>query len=80
MRGVHLPRALCTLSLSALAHLVTNARRVLFATFWRGWEKVMARVKEIMPAARRSRLEEGLVTLRFPWHSEVDIREDTSNS
>lgn len=68
-----LPRALAlrTLSLSVPVGVDADARRVLLAAFRRGWGEAVAMFNRSVCTARRSRAEEGVLTLRFPWPGEV---------
>ncbi|KAI9439816.1 hypothetical protein H4582DRAFT_2056514 [Lactarius indigo] len=68
------PRAICETAPLAWGVAPTqdaDVRRVLLAVFRRRWEEVMAMVNGIVFTARRSRAEEGVLAIRFPWPGEV---------
>ena len=68
-----LPRAaaLRTLSLSVPEHVDAEERLELLAAFRRGWAESLSMFNTAICAARRSRMEEGTVILRFPRPGEV---------
>lgn len=69
--------ALRTLSLSADSHVLPERRQALLAAFQRGWVETVAMYKTIICTARRSRVEDDALILRFPRAGEVgDVQQE----
>ncbi|KAH8992438.1 hypothetical protein EDB92DRAFT_568308 [Lactarius akahatsu] len=69
--GARPPARVGLRTLSVPAHVDMDARRVLLAAFRRGWEEVVMLFNRSICAARRLRVREGVLTLRFPWPGDV---------
>jgi hypothetical protein len=69
--------ALRTLSVSADSHVRPERRQALLAAFQRGWGEAVAMYKTTICTARRSRVGEGALILRFPRAGEVgDVQQE----